>query len=136
MSDKLDWLPAYDGEALFGNEDESVYRIEALRDAGLDIRELPGGWLVLKRADEKGPSGGLWLNFAVLQFHTSIDEGEFATCLFFGDGPGGKKGESLRECRHTYWGENGDGYIFYPEGKLIIAALRALSEFYDDVGDE
>lgn len=121
---QLDWLRGTDDDG------DIVYNTDALKaDAGLDVRELPGGWLVLKRAGADSPSGGLWLNFAVLRFHTSSDAGEFATCLFYGDGPVG----ALRECRHTYWGENGDGYIFYPDGKLILAALRALAEFYDDM---
>ena len=126
----LGWLPGVQ------EEDDFVYNIDELRAAGWDVRELKNveyvcGWLVVQRDLPASPSGGLWLRFAVLRFHQSDDEGEKATCLFYGDGPGGAEGDSLRECRHTYWGEG--GYIFYPDGTLIVAALKALSEFYDDM---
>ncbi len=123
------WLP---GRV---EDDDYIHSIDEIQATdGIDVRELPGGWLVLKRDAKDSPSGGLWLHFAVLEFRRSDDEGEFAPCLFFGEGPGGAKGESLREGRHTYWGE--DGYIFYPNGKLITAAFRALAEFYDDLCEE
>jgi hypothetical protein len=69
------------------------------------------------------------LDFAALSFIQSNFDGSniMAECLFFGSGPTG----GLRECRHTYWGE--DGYIFYPDGVVIAAALKELSEFYDDL---
>lgn len=132
MSDDDEKTP-YRPDWLNGREERDyfVYSIDELRATdGLDVRELPGGWLILQRAKDHG---GLWLRFAVLDFFQSEMNGqnELATCLFFGDGPGGKAGESLRECRHTYWGE--DGYIFYPDGPLIAAAFEALSEFYDDL---
>ncbi len=88
-----------------------------------DVVKLTGkGWLVLKRETD------LWLKFAVLEFHSSDEKDQVTTtCLFHGEGTLG----SLRECRHTYWGES--GYLFYPNGPLITAALQQLSEFFDDM---
>ena len=121
-----EWLPGLLDTERFG-EDCFAYSIDGLRSAGFEVRELPGGgWLVLQRdADPENT----WLRFAVLDFLSSDIGGgnSLATCLFYGDGPVG----ALRECRHTYWGEN--GYVFYLPGKLIAAALHALSEFYDDL---
>lgn len=107
---------------------EPVYPIDKLR-VEFDVRELPGGWIVFQHESKYGN----WKYFAVLRFAQSETNGEneLDSIVFYGDGPGGKPEESLRECRHTYWGE--DGYIFYPDGKLIVAALTALSEFYDDL---
>lgn len=48
--------------------------------------------------------------------------------VFHGGGPSG----SLRELRHTYWGEpNNSGYIFYPNGALICAAFQHLKRWFD-----
>ena len=119
-----DWMHGED------ERDHFVYSIDHLRaSVDVEVRDLSGGWLVLKRDATDSPSRGLWLRFAVLEFFQSDVGGAnpFGACLFFGDGPVG----NLRECRHTYWGE--DGYVFGPNGKLIVAALRALSEFYDDL---
>lgn len=39
---------------------------------------------------------------------------------------------SLRECRHTYWGDGGaGGYIYYVPAWLIRAAFDALGEWFD-----
>ncbi len=89
-----------------------------------EVRDLiPGkAWLVLSH-------GTSWVKFAVLEFSMSNTDGSnaFASSVFFGEGPTGY----LRECRHTYWGK--DGYVFYPSGPIILAAFKALSEFFDDM---
>lgn len=80
------------------------------------------GYLVLNWCPDK-----FWLQFAVLTFYSSDLDGSNVWCelLFNGHGPS----DSLRECRHTYWGEN--GYVFYPNAPVIVAAFEALSEFFD-----
>ncbi len=90
------------------------------------VEPLPNGYIVLDDAD-------LWVRFAILEFVTEYDSEDGrrvteATCLFYGEGPSG----NLRECRHTYWGDD-SGYIFYPSGLLITAAFRRLSDFFDDM---
>jgi len=46
--------------------------------------------------------------------------------LFSGTG----YGAPLRELRHTDWGE--DGYINYPDGRVIAEAFRHLARWFDD----
>ncbi len=36
---------------------------------------------------------------------------------------------SLRECRHTYWGEN--GYIYYLDKRQMLAILGWLGRYFD-----
>lgn len=102
---KIDWL-----ESFLNDKDEIVYSLDKIPVA-YEIREITNGWVVLNWHDET------WLKFAVLESDGSS--------VFHGEGPSG----SLRECRHTYWGY--DGYIFYPNARLITDAFRVLSEFYD-----
>lgn len=93
--------------------------------ARYDVMELDGeGYLVLNWDAEK-----LWLNFAVLTFRCSASDGSDTELdvQFYGEGPSG----ALKECRHTYWGE--EGYLFYPNGKAITAGLKELSKYYDDL---
>ena len=123
---QISWLPPGTSDESFSCGD-MLYLLDDLRSQ-FDVRDLPhGGQLVLKRKD-----GSNWLEFAVMMFARSNTDGSntLVSCVFHGDGPGGKGG-SLRECRHTYWGE--DGYIFYPDGALISSAFAMLSEFFDDM---
>lgn len=120
----IDWLDSVENR--INADDQPLYPLD-LAKAKYDVRELipDTGWLVIFH----DTSGGSWLRFAVLRFAVSEVGGrDIQTAIVFhGEGPSG----SLRECRHTYWGE--DGYLFYPDGPVIVAALKALSEFYDDL---
>lgn len=87
------------------------------------IELLPeDAWIALKWDNEK-----FWLDFAVLRFEHSDNDGSniAVKTMLHGSGPSG----NLRECRHTYWGEN--GYIFYPNKKVIKAALNELGKYFD-----
>lgn len=92
------------------------------------VEPLPGGFFVLDDRTD-------WICFAVLADvgGYSAEDGSIITegsCIFYGEGPSG----NLRECRHTYWGEEDNhGYIFYLDGRLITAAFRRLSEFFDEM---
>lgn len=101
---------------------DRVYPLDDARER-FTVRELmPNAYLVLNFEND-------WLKFAVLEFSSSNVDGSetMLSCLFHGEGPG----MGLRECRHTWWGE--DGYLFYPDGRVIAAAFAALSEFFDDM---
>jgi hypothetical protein len=92
------------------------------------LEPITGGFIVLN-------IDGIWVNFAVLNDMGGTIAADGSTlmevgCVFWGDGPSG----NLRECRHTFWGEEDNGgYIFYPSGLLIAAAFKRLSEFFDDM---
>lgn len=105
--------------------DMAVYSLDYCRKNFLVSDLTNRGYLVIKHSDDPDSD---WMHFAVLSFDSSsgIDgSNTMLTAVFHGDGPSGV----LRECRHTYWGE--DGYIFYPDGPLIASALTALSRYYD-----
>ena len=63
----------------------------------------------------------------LLAFYSSTDDGANieVEVIMGGEGPGG----SLRECRHTYWGE--EGYVHYLNGKHTRAILDWLEKYYD-----
>jgi hypothetical protein len=63
-----------------------------------------------------------WAAFVFLASHSAEDvEGPYyATVLMVGEGILG----NLRECRHTYWGD--EGYLFYPSAGQIRAMLDYL----------
>lgn len=80
-----------------------------------------GGLLVLETKKEH------WLNFAVMEFFSSdLDGGnDTYSVVFHGSGVP----SHLRELRHTYWGE--DGYLFYPNLRLIASAFFELKNYFD-----
>jgi hypothetical protein len=71
-------------------------------------------------------SGG-FMDFAFFDYSYLCDDSNetYTTLMMHGSGPS----NNLRECRHTFWGE--DGYIFYPQKSHIIAALDWLEKYYD-----
>lgn len=130
MSNRPKWLPSKEDD--FGGCKETIYDIDALKASTLEVRELiPGeSWLVLNdNPYDEGVKYSGWLEFALLQFHSSNADGSspLGVLVFHGDGPSC----NLREPRHTYWGEDGGGYLFYPRTSVIESGLSALKEFYD-----
>lgn len=80
------------------------------------------GLIVYKWDEDK-----FWLKFAVLGFNSGVDDEQFLTVIFHGEGPT----DCLRELRHTWWGDG--GYIFYPRGKVITDAFNKLRDHFDDI---
>lgn len=121
MSNKIDWIPSSKEESINGDTD--VYSFDYIKDNFKYKELIRNGLLVLKQKED------YWLDFAVLEFHcsNSDDTSKMYSMIFYGSGTLG----ALRECRHTYWGE--EGYLFYPDGKLITAAFLELSEYFDDL---
>ena len=66
------------------------------------------------------------LKFAIYEHLSTSNDEVSLDVLMHGHGYTG-----LRECRHTYWGDNGNGYIFYPNAKAIIAVMNELSKYFD-----
>ena len=117
------WLKSYVDFEENGSNCKT-FSLERL-EKDFEVRQISGnGYLVLKWDSEK-----FWLEFAVFEFDSSdIDNKNVALSLIFhGKGAAGY----LRECRNTFWGE--DGYLYYPNGKIISASFVALSEFFDDM---
>lgn len=126
MSDE--WLkPA---ESSIGSCNDQYYSLDKFQTL-YEVTELvPGrGWLVVHR-----PEPEYQTDFAVVQFMQSEVGGANTevSIVFCGSGTG----TVLRECRHTYWGPDGKGYIFYPNGKIIAAAFKELSKYFDDMWAE
>lgn len=119
MKNQLTWLTGVKPDH---GCDELVYPLDEAKKK-FEVKELipEEGWIVLDKTDED------WWKFAVFSFFGSDGNGENLemSLIFHGEGPP----TILRECRHTYWGE--EGYLFYPNGPVIIAAFHFLSEFYD-----
>lgn len=112
----MNWLT----DALSMVNDDKVYLLPTARN-NIEVHELsPDNWLVLNWDNEK-----FWLRFAVLQLSYTEKEEQYCTLVFHGEGPTG----NLRECRHTWWGE--EGYVFYPPGPVIAAAFTFLGRYYD-----
>ena len=67
-----------------------------------------------------------WLKWCFLEWSGGDTSGNDSFKPFmYGEGPSG----ALRECRHSYIGD--DGYVFYLNKKNFIAALDWLSQHYD-----
>lgn len=60
--------------------------------------------------------------FYFLEFDNGDSKETWAKLLMHGRGFLG----NLKECRHTYWGD--EGYIFYPNKKYIEAILNYLEK--------
>lgn len=91
-----------------------------------------GNKAVLAIDEHEGP--GTWISFMVFEFSSGpatisgIEvSGVKMRIVFHGGGPSGY----LRELRHTHWGNDGNGYLFYPSSKVILAAFVALKEWFD-----
>jgi hypothetical protein len=92
-----------------------------------DLKSLPSKLEMLDRTDvivlytiEEH-----WMTFCFLAWSASSGDESWYTPLWHGMGPTG----SLRECRHSYIGE--DGYVFYVKKQDFIAVLDWLSQHYD-----
>lgn len=114
--------------------DRMVYDLAAIRSVATRVVELGSPDRVLAVLEH--PDGTCLVSFVVCGFYcgpATVDgenvDGVKVDIVFHGSGPGGAKGVTLRELRHTYWGE--DGYVFYPNGTLIAAAFAALGEWFD-----
>jgi hypothetical protein len=77
---------------------------------------IPGCLWVVERITD------CWCEFIFLTFSFEDDSVIGTEKLFSASGPLA----SLKECRHTYWGD--DGYIFYPNMDYIIASLSYLKK--------
>ncbi len=73
-------------------------------------------------------SGSSWAMVTFFEFHGSSGDSTDIELshLFTIEGPTGQ-----REGRHTFFGENFDGYQFYLDFKNMQAALKFLENYFD-----
>jgi hypothetical protein len=103
--------------------DATVYNVAA-QEATERINLGNDAWMLVRDLD------GLTLEFAVFEmFALNCSDGtpDEHTMLFHGCGPSG----ALRECRHIWWGDEGDGYTFSLNFDLVERAFRELRRWYD-----
>jgi len=115
------------------NQEDVVYPLDKILSAATKVIEIDEGsgscWLCLYQKEEYEH----WLDYGLFQIVSSASDGSSTevSCIFQGGGTGTlKEGEfSLREFRHTYFGD--DGYVFYMPIKETIKALQILSTYFD-----
>ena len=71
---------------------------------------------------------GIWVKLHFLEVNSWDEHETFVSSLFKCEGPGGVD-HPLRECRHTYFPDN--GYVFYLNYDNMIAALDYCKNYFD-----
>lgn len=120
--------------------DDKLFTKEDLETHRFKIHELetsPGSGILAIRSDKPiidMKDEGSWLDFGVFSWHSKgmfEDERIDAYSLWWkGCGPGGENC-SLRELRHSYFGNSGDGYVFYFSLNEMTAAIKLLRRWFD-----
>lgn len=100
--------------------DTPNYSLSVLKNAFPTLEVLEDQRLVVVSVTD-----GIWMDFAFFEWVGSSAEEQWFSLLWHGGGTLG----SLRECRHSYIGEN--GYVFYIKKKTFIQALDWLSKHFD-----
>jgi hypothetical protein len=111
-------------QGIINPEDDVVYSAEEVREFAQELHDLgSGNWLAISSDKDK-----FIYNFAMFSFYSRDVDGaeEYWSRIFEGTGPS----SSLREFRHTWWGE-GDGYVFYLPIDATIKALTILKKYFD-----
>ncbi len=117
----ISWLTSNESDHC----NDPLYSLDDIKKT-YEVIELKGnGYLVLNKND-------IFLNFAVMSFVSSnLDDSDTKVAIVFhGSGPS----DNLRECRHTWWGK--DGYIFYPNGPMIMDAFKHLAKYFDEMVED
>lgn len=105
----------------FSINDDNYYCLDELVRPGVEMHVLVPGkcWAFLRERV------GVIREFVIAE-EASEYEGKFYVDVFWsGEGTGG----SLRELRHSWFGE--DGYIFYLNLDHLIAAAQFLKQHFD-----
>lgn len=120
----LDHLTAI--ENYFGDKNsEKVYKLLDVRTVpGVEVEEpIPEVYVAIHLSED-----GVIRSFAAFEWASEDDDGVYATLLFHGEGTG----PNLKELRHTHWGRDGNGYLFYMPISKTIAALEVLKKYFED----
>lgn len=68
------------------------------------------------------------IDYAIMVSIGSDDQDEHLECMWAGDGTGG----SLQELRHSYFGNQQEGYIYYVNLASMEAACAFLRRYFED----
>ena len=112
-----------------GNCNKPLYALDEIKSVATKIHEVEPNYYWLALHSEE-PLGAGWMSFAFFEFYSSEgneDTNIRVSLVFHGEGPAG----SLRECRHTYWGDENNGYVFYMPWKAIVKSWEILAQYYD-----
>lgn len=106
---------------------ESFWKLSDIRKSFVECVEIikDSAWLAVNNDDN-------CISYILFDFMMSDGNGINikVKTVFFGHGYGG----SLREMRHTYFGNDFrevDGYLYYPPCKAIAAAFDYLGKYFD-----
>jgi hypothetical protein len=108
---------------------EPAYRDAEIRAAATHVIQLCDRDL-LAVLEQHVQENHFAVSFVVFEFMMSNTDGTDVVYgrVFHGNGYSG----TLRELRHSFWGEaDNDGYIFYPSASLIGAAFKELERWFD-----
>lgn len=117
-----------------GMDLDILYRLGDIRELCSEIVEFEStksGFLAI--CEQPNKCSVDFAIFSVVSSHGDDNnrEDDCYCIIMYGDGPGGDC-DSLRECRHTWWGDSDQaGYIFYPNFELIRQSLTALERWFD-----
>lgn len=109
-----------------------IWRLETIRDGFDEVRELrhSGGMATLWAAVRRGNDESSFVKVSFFEFESCLagDGSEMKVVhLLTTEGPS----EALREARHSWWGDEGNGYCYYMDFANVRAALLVLEEFFD-----
>lgn len=128
MSDKTDestikYLLKIDPTQRHFGTDDPEYLLDDLKEVFDECTELGKGfWALLRRSE-------IWIEVSFVEFASSKTDGSntMVSHVFSSSGPEG----SLRECRHSYFGPEAQGYVFYMDFGQMRAALKYMEQFFD-----
>lgn len=111
------------------HNDEPVYWEPEIRAVSTTVIDLPGDGMLAVIEEDITVQVVLFEFACGPTFKNGIEiEPRAYQRIMHGSGPSG----SLRELRHTFWGEpENSGYIHYPSAELITAAFKALERWFD-----
>lgn len=107
--------------------DMSGYSLSQLQEAADKQIDLSNGCILFLKGEKD-----YWLEFAMVEFSSTVGEIEVYLPIFWGGGTSSLHGnpkEQLRELRHMYFGDT--GYVFYMPGESLIEAMNHLSVYFD-----
>lgn len=98
-----------------------IYKLNDLRARFDDSAKLSEWLYALVKYEDT------WVKVSFVEVYADRPEGVEVQHFFSSEGPSG----SLRECRHTHFGERADGYMFHLDFGQLRLALDFLGQFFD-----